>query len=176
MATQPVSSPVRSERAQAAAEPGVFDTVAYWLSIAALYLVQLALWYYPAKEKLFDDGLVAPAPIKEQFDGSFIDSFPGTSVAWAILGLLQAVIFVALVASLARGELLPRRRKPILLSALSLSLVMFAALLFGSSMTGEFASVSSLYTYFGVTVVLILFVLLLPPYRSARWLSSLLPG
>lgn len=152
------------------------DSIAYWLSIVGIYLVQGALWYYPFKVKVFDDGLIAPARIKEQFDGSLIDSFPGTSVAWAILGLLQGVVVVTLVASLVRAEFLPSRRKPILLGALTLGLVAHALMLFGSSMTAEFDSVASLFTYFGVTVVLIVFVLLLPPYRPARWLSSLLPG
>jgi hypothetical protein len=152
-----------------------FDVVGYWLAVGALYLVELALWYYPFKEKVFDDNLIAPDAIKQQFAGSFIDSFPGTSVCWAILGILQGVIFVLLVISLFTGEFLPTRRKPVLLSALALSLGVFALLLFGNSMTSEFDSVASLFTYFGVTVILIVLVLLLPPYRRASWLSSLLP-
>lgn len=153
----------------------LFDTVGYWLAVGALYLVELALWYYPFKEKVFDDNLIAPDAIKQQFAGSFIDSFPGTSVCWAILGILQGVIFVLLVASLISGEFLPTRRKPILLSALALSLGVFSLLLFGNSMTSQFDSVASLFTYFGVTVILIVLVLLLPPYRRPGWLSSLLP-
>lgn len=153
----------------------LFDTVGYWLVVGALYLLELALWYYPFKEKVFDDNLIAPDAIKQQFAGSFIDSFPGTSVCWAILGILQGVIFVLLVASLISGEFLPTRRKPILLSALALSLGVFSLLLFGNSMTSQFDSVASLFTYFGVTVILIVLVLLLPPYRQPAWLSSLLP-
>jgi hypothetical protein len=153
-----------------------FDTIAYWLSILGLYVVQGALWYYPFKGKVFDDGLIAPDGIKEQFDGSLIASFPGTSVAWAILGILQGVIVIALVVSLVRGEFLADRRKPVLLSALTLSLVVFALMVFGNSMTGQHDGVGSLFNYFGLSVVLIVFVLLLPPYRPARWLSSLVRG
>lgn len=47
---------------------------------------------------------------------------------------------------------------------------------FTRALTGQFDGVFSLDTYFGVTVVLIVFVLLLPPYRPRRWLPSLLPG
>jgi len=150
-----------------------FDTIAYWLSIVGIYVLQAALWYYPFKAKVFDDGLIAPDGVKEQFAGSFIDSFPGTSVSWALLGLLQGVIVIALLASLVRGEFLAQRRKPILLGALALGLVAFALMLFGSSMTSEFESVGSLFNYFGLTLVMIVFVLLLPPYRPIRWLSSL---
>ena len=42
-------------------------------------------------------------------------------------------------------------------------------------MTSQFDGVASLFIYFGVTVVLMVFVLLLPPYRPLRWLSSLPP-
>lgn len=144
----------------------------YWLSIFGIYLLEGALWYYPFKEKVFDDGLIAPDPIKEQFAGSFIDSFPGTSVSWAILGILQGVIFICIVASLLRGEFLPQRRKPILLAALGLSLVVFALLLFGQNMTAQYDSVASMFTYFGITVILMGLVRLLPPYRPMTWLTG----
>jgi hypothetical protein len=150
----------QAERDEGSA-PTALDTVAYWLTVVGLYVLEGALWYYPFKEKVFDDDLIAPPSIKKQFDGSFIDSFPGTSVSWAILGILQGIIVVVLAASLVRGEFLPQRPKPILLSALALSLVVFALLLFGESMTSQFDSVASLFTYFGVTVVLMVFVLLL---------------
>jgi hypothetical protein len=52
----------------------------------------------------------------------------------------------------------------------------FALLLFGESMTSQFDSVGSLFSYFALTVVLIGFVMLLPPYRGQRWLSSLTGG
>lgn len=145
----------------------------YWPGLLGVYLLELALWYYPFKEKVFDDGLIAPDPIKEQFAGSFIDSFPGTSVSWAILGILQGVVLVAVLASLLSGEFLPQRRKPILLAALGLSLVVFALLLFGQNMTLQFDGVASMFTYFGLTVVLMGFIRMLPPYRPMGWLVGL---
>jgi len=174
------TAPTRSPRVRAQREPGrgpgdgipaiatatrtpILTGLSYWLAIGATYLVQSALWYYPAKAKIFDDGLVAPAGIKEQFAGSFIASFPGTSLAWATLGLLQAGIFIALVVSLARGEARPDRAKPVLVGALGLGLIMFALLLFGSSMTSDYDAVASLFTYFGVTVVILGLVKLLSP-------------
>jgi hypothetical protein len=69
----------------------------------------------------------------------------------------------------------PQRRKPVLLGALALGLFTFALLLFGDTMTAQYDGVASLFTYFGVTVVLMGFVLLMPPYRK-RWLSGALKG
>jgi hypothetical protein len=131
---------------------------AYWLTMLAVYVLQGALWYFPAKEKIVDDGLVAPAGIQKMFDGSLMDSFPGTSVSWGIVGILQGLIVVGLVVSLVRGEFLPGRPKLVLLAAMALGLVVFALLLFGNSMIGEHESVASLATYFGVTAVLMALV------------------
>lgn len=134
------------------------NVVAYWLAMAALYIVQGALWYYPAKEKIFDDGLVAPAGIQKMFAGSLMDSFPGTSVAWGFIGILQGVIVIGLAVSLLRREFLPGSARPVLMASMSLALVVFALLLFGNSMVANYDSVASLMTYFGVTAVLIAFV------------------
>jgi hypothetical protein len=165
--TRPAAAAVAAQtRAQAPAGPVAL--AAYWLTVAAIYVLQGALWYFPAKEKLVDDGLIAPAGIQKMFAGSFIDSFPGTSVAWGVLGVLQAVIVVALAASLLRREFLPGRDKPVLLGALSLGLVVFALLLFGNSMIAQHDSVASLSTYFGVTVVLMAFVAALPRIGLTR--------
>ena len=148
------------------------DTATYWLTFAAIYLLQGAVWFYPAKGKIFDDGLAAPAFVEKQFDGTFIDAFPGTDLAWATLGILQGLLFVGLVVSLVRGEFLPTRRKPWLLRTLGGGLLMFALLLFGQEMTSQYDGAASLYAYFGATAVVMMLVRLLPPYRAARWLDE----
>jgi hypothetical protein len=47
-----------------------------------------------------------------------------------------------------------------------------ALLVFGDSMTGQHASVASLFTYIGATILVIGLVRVMPPYRSDRWLSG----
>lgn len=148
------------------------DAVAYWLIYLGIYVLVGFVWYYAFKEKVFDDGLIAPAPIKEGFAGSFIASFPGTSIAWGILGIAEGLAVVGLIASLARGEFLPRRTKPILLGTLAYSMLIYAVLAFGQSMTAQHESVAELYAYFAATAVIFVLVLLTPPYRPQRWLSG----
>lgn len=152
------------------------DSAAYWLGLGSVYLLLGAVFYYPFKGKLFDDGGAAPPPIEKQFDGSFIDSFPGIDAAWVVLGAMQGVIVAALAVSLVLREFLPTRLKSWLLAALCLAMLNFALLAFGQIMTSEFDSVAQLFAYFGSTVVVFAFVLLMPPYRPARWLSSLVEG
>lgn len=164
----------RSRAASFAAPDSIANVASYWLAIGGVYLLQGFLWYFPFKEKIFDDNAKAPPPIQQQFDGTIIDSVPGTSAAWAILGILQGVVFLAIVISVLTGEFLPQRRKPILFSALTLGLLLFALMLFGQSLTRQFDGVASLYTYFGATIAIVFLLLLMPPYRPVRWLNSLM--
>ena len=157
-----------------ASRPSLFDHAAYWLAIVSIYVLQGALWFHSGKSKIFDDDGNAPPPIKEQFDGTFFESFPGIDGAWIILGLMQLVIFAVLVASAVRGEFLASRRKPLLLTGLALAMLCFALLLFGDIWTNNFEGTASLYAYFGSTAVIFLFVLLMPPYRRPDWLSGLI--
>ena len=155
-----------------AGRAGVLDDAVYWIAIMSIYGLQAALWFHSGKTKLFDDDGVMPPPLKKQFDGTFFESIPGLDAAWVMLGILQLVIFTVLVVSIVRGEFLSTRRKPLLLSALALSLLCFSLLLFGDIWTNQFDGAASLYAYFGSTVVIFLFVLLMPPYGRGSRLSG----
>ena len=128
--------------------------------------------FYSGKGKLFDDDGNAPAGIKEQFKGTFLDTFPGTDAAWVTLGILEFGVFVLMVASLIRLEILPHRDKSLLQVALGVALLTFAFLAFGQTATNQFEGTASLYTYFGSTAVILILVSLMPPNRSDRWLSG----
>ena len=151
----------------------LFDDVAYWLTIASVYFLVGVLFFYSGKDKLFDGNAEAPPPIEQQFEGTFVATFPGVDALWTILSVLEFAIFLVLLVSLLTGEFLPHRRKPILVCGLALALFTFACLSFGQTSTGNNESTASLYSYFGATAVVILLVLLLPPYRPRAWLSGL---
>jgi hypothetical protein len=150
------------------------DIAGYWLASAGIYLTYGLLFFYSAKEKLFTDEGTMPAGLAKAYHGTFIASFPGTNTSWLLVGLLEAVVFLAIAASVITGEFLPTRRKPILLSALGLSMFTFAIIAWGENITSEFATVSELFQYLVGTAVLIVFVMLMPPYRKTAWLSGLL--
>jgi hypothetical protein len=150
----------------------IFDGIAYWVILAGVYLMVGGLMFYSGKGKLFDDDGNAPAGIKEQFKGTFIDTFPGTDAAWVILGILEFAVFVLMVASLIRLEILPHRDKSLLQVALAVALLTFACLAFGQTATNQFEGTASLYTYFGSTAVILILVSMLPPNRPDRWLAG----
>jgi hypothetical protein len=142
------------------------DLVTYWLSIAGVYFLVGVLFFYSGKGKLFDQDGHAPPGIKKQFQGTFVDKVPGIDAIWVILGIIEFAVFVLIVISLIRGEFLPHKLKPILIVALSLALFDFACLSFGETSTGQTSGKASLYTYFGVTAIIIMLVRRLQPLES----------
>jgi hypothetical protein len=160
-------------RVRATTTAHIADVASYWLIIAATYMTFGFLFYYASKEKLFDNSGTMPAGLAKGFHGSFIASFPGTNTSWLLLGLLEGLVFLVIAASVLTGEFLPTRRKPILLSGLGLAIFTFGLMSFAENMIGEFSTVAELFSYLTGTGVLIILVLLMPPYRATHWLSSL---
>jgi hypothetical protein len=150
----------------------VFDGIAYWLTLAGVYIMVGGLMFYSGKGKLFDDDGHAPQSIKDQFKGTFLAHVPGTDTAWFMLGVLEFFVFVLLLASIVRLEFLPHRDKSILQVGLSLAMLVFAFLAFGQTATNQFSGTASLYTYFASTAILLILVSLMPPNRSDRWLGG----
>ena len=113
----------------------VFDGIAYWVSLAGIYLMVGGLMFYSGKGKLFDDDGNAPEGIKEQFKGTFLDTFPGVDTAWFTLGVLEFAVFILLLVSVIRLEFFPHKDKSVLQVGLSLALLVFACLAFGQTAT-----------------------------------------
>jgi len=147
-----------------------WDGIAYWAIVIGVYLMVGGLFFYSGKEKLFDDHGHPPAPIVQQFNHSFIGSFPGIHAAWIILGVLEFAVFGIMVLSLVLGEFLPHRKKYAMQVALAIGLITFACLAFGQTSTGQYSGSASLYQYFGATAVILILVSLLPPNRPDNWL------
>jgi hypothetical protein len=159
-------APAPTTRQRAITWSTVTDAVTYWTAIGGIYIAYGFLWFYSAKEKLFDQDGKMPAGLAKAYSGHFIDSFPGVNTSWLLLGLLEAVAFLFVVASLVSGEFLPRRSKPILLAGLAVSMFTFALMTFAQNMVANFDSVASLFTYMGVTAVIFALIRFVPPWRS----------
>jgi len=160
---------------RATTRPGIGEitrVATYATTLAGIYLSVGFLFYYAAHEKLFTDSGTMPAPLQKLFAGSFFASVPGDNAAWVLLGLLEASIVVLLAVSLLRGEFLPQRRKPILLAGLGVSLLAFGVMGLANDMIGNNATVIELFTYFGVTVVVMFLVRQMSPYRPMSWLAG----
>jgi hypothetical protein len=150
----------------------IFDGIAYWTTLIGVYVMVGGLMLYSGKGKLFDDDGNAPQGIQEQFSGTFVDTFPGTDAAWVILGILEFAVFLLLVASVARLEILPHREKSFLQVGLAVAMLTYGLMAFGQTVTNQFEGTASLYTYFASTAVILILVSLMPPNRSDRWLGG----
>ena len=159
------TAPVRSTQHRTVAWAGIADAVTYWTGMAAVYMSFGFLWYYAAKEKLFDQNASMPDGLAKAYDGSFLASFPGLDTAWLLLGLVEAVALLLVLASLFAGEFLRDHAKPILTAALGFSMFTFALMAFAQNMIAEHASVASLFTYMGVTALILALVKFVPPFR-----------
>jgi ABC-type Fe3+-siderophore transport system permease subunit len=164
MATHTASVSAHRERTHI--WPRIVDTGTYWAGIASVYIAYGFLWFYSFKEKLFDNSGHMPTALAKGYQGTFIDSFPGLNTTWAILGGLEALAFVAIIASLVGGEFLPQRRKPILLSGLAFSMFVFAVMTFGQNLVNNYDGVASLFTYMGVTAVVYGLLRFVPLFRG----------
>jgi hypothetical protein len=171
--THPAQHPTQV-RTREGAITHIADRASYWLVSASIYFTFGLLFFFSAKEKLIDNSGTMPAPLAKTFQGTFVASFPGVNTSWVLIGLLEALVFVVIAASVLTGEFLPTRRKPILLSGMALSMFTFAMIAWGENLTGGFATVAELFEYLVGTAVLIVLVLLMPPYRKTQWLSGLL--
>jgi hypothetical protein len=144
----------------------------YAASLAGIYLSVGFLFYYASYEKLITDNGNMPAALQKLFTGSFFASVPGDNAAWFLLGLLEASIVVLLAFSLLRGEFLPQRRKPVLLAGLSVALLSFGVMGLANNMIGNTPTVIELFTYFGVTIVVMFLIRQMSPYRPMSWLAG----
>lgn len=147
------TTPIPEARSRAIGWSDLLDAATYWAGIAATYISFGFLWFYAAKEKLFDDNGTMPAGLAKAYHGTIIDNTIGINTSWLLLGLLEAAAFLIVIGSLLAGEFMPTRRKPILLTGLAVSMLTFAVMTFGQNVIGNFDGVASLFTYMGVTGV-----------------------
>lgn len=165
------ASTTRRETYDASVEASPFDKIAYLFAMVGLYVMAGGLFFYGFWEKAVDGDFNIAPPLKAQFDKTFIGTVPGADAAWVIIAILEGLVFLLLLASLVTMEFRPSKRKPLLLTALAMALLVFGLLAFGQTATAQHESVATLYGYFGATVIIMLFVRTLPPYSSNRWLG-----
>jgi uncharacterized membrane protein YphA (DoxX/SURF4 family) len=99
------TSAATAERASA------LDRAAYWLTVSGVYFLVGVLFFYSGKGKLFDDNGHAPAAMKQQFEGTFIDTVPGIDTGWVIIGVMEFGIFLLMLPPNGPVRWLGRRRE-----------------------------------------------------------------
>lgn len=133
----------------------MIEKIAYYLRMAAIFFIYGQTFLLSGWEKITT---ATPQWFLDTFGGTILRSVPGISLSWKILGVVEFLVFLLLVVSLARLEVLPNRGKPWLKLALTLAALAFALLAFGQHLVREFEGAASLFFYFGATMATLLVV------------------
>ncbi len=129
-----------------------------------IYLLFLYTWFLTGFGKLLGSGV--PESFANDFGGTFLASFPGLTVAFYQIALLEVGAGLLFVVSLLKGEFLPNRERPFLQLGLSASLLTFAVLGFGMRLINNHAGAASLFFYFGAVAAIWALVELLGKQRG----------
>lgn len=126
-------------------------------AILALTAALLAmLWGFPGAGKLFGSGV--PPWFTEQFGKTFLATFPGMTLSFYSIAILEGLAALVALASLLRGEFLRSSSPVILYLAIILSMLLFLQLSLGKQLVTDFAGIHDLFMYFVGSVVLLLAV------------------
>jgi hypothetical protein len=133
----------------------MLDTLAYYARYVAIYLIFGLTMGLSSIEKL-----TGPVPdwFSDQFESTWVASFPGLGVAWLMAGVLEIAVALLCVVSIVTLEVLPSRRKPFLKLALGIAAITFMMLAIGQRITFQFDGAASLFFYFGATMATLLVV------------------
>ena len=118
-------------------------TSAVCLAITLLYVI---LWGLPGIGKLLAGGV--PAWFSSTFSPTFLSTFPGLTISFYSIAILETVAAALALTSLLKGEWFKRKSLFFLQASLILSLFIFVQLLFGKALVREFDAIASLFSYF----------------------------
>lgn len=129
------------------------------LRTATYLLITLLLimtWGMGGVFKLLAGGV--PEWFSTQFSKTFLATFPGLTISFYSIAVLETVAAVVALGSLLRGEFLKPVRPTLLYGALGLSMLLFVQLSLGKQLVADFAGSHDLFMYFAGTLVMLLAV------------------
>lgn len=132
---------------------GLFETV----KLLPVYILFISTFGLASSEKFLSGG--CPDWFKAQFEKTFIKSLPGGFAAnYYFVALLEAAVAVLFLISAGSLEFLPGHDLHFLKAGLLLAMFTFCALGFGSRVSGDFQGAANLFSYFGVTFLIFIYV------------------
>lgn len=126
-------------------------------ALATTALIQVTLvytWGLTGFGKLFGGGI--PEWFTKGFGETFLAKFPGMTISYYSIALLEALTAIVAAVALITGEALPRKAKPFTRLAIILSMVLFAQLGFGKRLIADHEGAHDLFVYFGISLVMLL--------------------
>lgn len=132
------------------------NPIARNLSFLAIYAVY-GLTFLLAGGSKFKEKKV-PDWFRNQFESSLMAKFPGISVSYWSIALLEILVPCILVVSLLKMEFAVGANHFFLQIAISLASLIFAMLGFGLRLVGDFQGAANLFFYFTGTLITQIFI------------------
>lgn len=126
------------------------------VSFAIITLMFIVVWALPGFGKLAGGGV--PEWFAGKFAETFLATFPGLTISFYSIVILECLAALLAIISLFKGEWLRSKAPFFLQSCLLLSMLLFIQLLFGQSLLREFDSVAKLFGYFSGTLIALAYV------------------
>lgn len=128
------------------------------LLLIPVYLLYIATFAQASLEKFRSGGV--PEWFKKQFEKTILNAFPGAlTIQYYAIACLEALVVLLFFTSAVNMEFLPGHGQIFLTFGLLLSLFTFFSLGFGLRMGGDFQGAANLFSYFGVTFVILVYIL-----------------
>jgi hypothetical protein len=126
------------------------------VKLLPVHLLLLITWALPGLGKLLGPGV--PQGFADTFGATFLGTFPGITVSFYSIALLETFAAALALISLFRREFLPGRGLTWLKASLVTSLFIFVQLGFGKRLIQEHGDAATLFLYFCGTVVILFYV------------------
>ncbi len=126
------------------------------LRLLPVYALFLPIWLLAGGRKLLGPGV--PQGFRDRFQDTVLATFPGITVSFYQIAVLEGIAALIFAASLVRGEFRAGRERPLLHAGLWCSMLLFAMLAFGQRLSGDNDGAASLFFYFGATAAIALYV------------------
>ena len=121
-----------------------------------IYIVHIYTWLMASGEKFL--GGPIPENFTKAFGATFLGIFPGVTVSFYQIAVMELATALLFVASLVRGEFFEGSPRPLLNWGLWLATLNFAMLGFGMRLVNNYQGAADLFQYLGANVVIWLFV------------------
>ena len=127
------------------------------LMLIPVYLLYIATFAQASSEKFRSGGM--PDWFFKQFEKTILNAFPGAlKIQYYMVACLEALVVLLFLVSAFHLEFIPPHELSYLSAALLLSLFTFFSLGFGLRMAGDFQGAANLFSYFGVTFLILIYV------------------
>ena len=121
-----------------------------------IYIVEIYTWLMAGGEKILGP---VPENFSKAFGGTFLSVFPGLTITYYQIAIMEIFTALLFMASLMRCEFFNGQPRPLLNWGMWLATLNFAMLGFGMRLVGNYQGAADLFFYLGANLVIWIFII-----------------